>query len=89
VEGIAFWLRASDDKLPAEVRSEVGAQVSVRDHGTQLASRIASRRGHGVDLLPERAGSDPELSGDARQIVNLTGVRARRIDHDRRLNHVS
>src|ERR1700730_1316615 len=84
VQGIAFWLRASDDKLPAEVRSEVCAQVSVRDSGTHLASCITSRRGHGMDFLPERAGSDPEFSGDARKSVNLTGVRARRIDHDGR-----
>src|ERR1700685_829139 len=89
VEGIAFRLRASDDKLPAEMRSEVCAQVSVRDSGSQLAARVASRRRHGMDFLPKWAGSDSEFSGDARESVNLTGVRARHIDHDGRLNHAS
>src|SRR5438105_10493422 len=84
VEGVAFRLRAADDKLPAEMRSEVCAQISVGDSGTQLAVRIASRRGHGMDFLPQWAGPDPEFSGDARESVNLAGVRARHIDHDGR-----
>jgi hypothetical protein len=42
-----------------------------------------------MDFLPQWAGSDSEFSGDARKSVNLTGVRARRIDHDGRLNHAS
>jgi hypothetical protein len=46
-------------------------------------------RPHGMDFLPQWAGSDSEFSGDARKSVNLTGVRARRIDHDGRLNHAS
>src|ERR1700722_14397571 len=72
VKGIAFRLRASDDKLAAEMRSKVCAQVSVRDSGTQLATRLTSRRRHGMDFLPKWGCWDSEFSGDACEIINLT-----------------
>jgi hypothetical protein len=54
-----------------------------------FGSTQSGRCGHRMDFLPRWAGPDPEFSGDARKSVNLTGVRARRIDHDGRLNLVS